>query len=74
MDPRPCTSLSGKHHSLYWDSKKVDLGKADVFGLCQGIPWQGGGLIKGGLSPTGGFLRSPPSIPPIRHCPQVHFV
>src|SRR5450631_3776003 len=39
--------LSTQHHDLYWDGKKVDLGKVDVFNLYEAIPWQGGVLIYG---------------------------
>jgi hypothetical protein len=37
--------LSMKHHDLYWDGKKVDLGEVGVFGLCLAFPWQGGVLV-----------------------------
>jgi hypothetical protein len=52
--------LSTKHHDLYWDGKKVDLGKVDVFGMYQAIPWQGGVLIYGRTVPHRGFWGSWP--------------
>jgi hypothetical protein len=52
--------LSMKHHDLYWDGKKVDLGKVDVFELYQAIPWQGGVLIYGRTHPRRGFWESWP--------------
>jgi hypothetical protein len=48
--------LSTKHSNLYWDGKKVDLGKIDVFNLYQAIPWQGGVLIYGATVPRRGFF------------------
>src|SRR5258708_7446236 len=50
--------LSMKHHDLYWDGKKVDLGTVDVFGVYQAIPWQGGVLIYGRTVPRRGFFGS----------------
>jgi hypothetical protein len=52
--------LSKKHHSLYWDGKKVDLGKVDVFDLYQAIPWQDGVLIYGRTVPHKGFFEKWP--------------
>jgi hypothetical protein len=52
--------LSMKHHDLYWDGKKVDLGKVDVFGLYLAFPWQGGVLIYGRTIPRRGFFESWP--------------
>lgn len=52
--------LSKKHHDLYWDGKKVDLGKIDVYDLYQAIPWQGGVLIYGATVPRKGFFGSWP--------------
>jgi hypothetical protein len=52
--------LSMKHHDLYWDGKKVDLGKVDVFGLYLAFPWQGGVLIYGRTVPRRGFFGSWP--------------
>jgi len=48
--------LSKKHDSLYWDDKKVDLGKVDVWDLYQAIPWQGGVPVYGSTVPHKGFL------------------
>jgi hypothetical protein len=52
--------LSIKHHDLYWDGKKVDLGKVNVFGLYLAFPWQGGVLIYGRTVPRRGFFGSWP--------------
>lgn len=52
--------LSTRHHDLYWDSKKVDLGKTDVFDLYTAIPWQGGVLIYGRTIPRRSFWESWP--------------
>jgi hypothetical protein len=52
--------LSMKHHDLYWDGKKVDLGKVDVFDLYLAFPWQGGVLIYGRTIPRRGFFGSWP--------------
>jgi hypothetical protein len=52
--------LSKKHHNLYWDGKKVDLGEIDVFELYQAIPWQGGVLIYGATVPRKGLFKSWP--------------
>lgn len=52
--------LSMKHHDLYWDGKKVDLGKVGVFGLYLAFPWQGGVLIYGRTIPCRGFWESWP--------------
>jgi hypothetical protein len=48
--------LSKKHDSLYWDDKKVDLGKVDVWDLYEAIPWQGGVLVYGSTVPHKGFF------------------
>jgi hypothetical protein len=48
--------LSKRHHNLYWDSKKVDLGKVDVTDLYEAIPWQGGVLIYGSTVPHKSFF------------------
>jgi len=47
-------------HDLYWDGKKVDLGKVNVIRLYQAIPWQGGVLIYGRTIPRKGFFGSWP--------------
>ncbi len=52
--------LTTQHHDLYWDGKKVDLGKVDVFDLYQAIPWQGGVLIYGRTIPRRRFWESWP--------------
>ena len=52
--------LSMKRHDLYWDGKKVDLGKVDVFGLYLAFPWQGGVLVYGRTVPRRGFFGSWP--------------
>ncbi|HMD16011.1 MAG TPA: hypothetical protein VKH18_05030 [Terriglobales bacterium] len=52
--------LSRKHSDLYWDGRKVDLGKIDVYDLYQAIPWQGGVLIYGATVPRKGFFGSWP--------------
>jgi hypothetical protein len=52
--------LSTQHHDLYWDGKKVDLGKVDVLDLYKAIPWQGGVLIYGRTIPRRGFWESWP--------------
>lgn len=52
--------LSTKHGDLYWDGKKVDLGKVIVGGLYLAFPWQGGVLIYGRTVPRRGFFGSWP--------------
>jgi hypothetical protein len=52
--------LSMNHRDLYWDGKKVDLGKVDVFALYLAFPWQGGVLIYGRTIPRRGFWESWP--------------
>jgi hypothetical protein len=52
--------LTTHHRDLYWDSKKVDLGRVDVFDLYQAIPWQGGVLIYGRTIPRRHFWESWP--------------
>ena len=52
--------LSMKHHDLYWDGKKVDLGKVDVFGLYLAFPWEGGVLIYGRTIPRRHFWEEWP--------------
>ncbi len=44
--------LSVKHSNLYWDGKKVDLGKVNVFRVYLAFPWQGGVLIYGATTPA----------------------
>ena len=43
--------LSVRHHDLYWDGKKVNLGEVDVFNLYEAIPWEGGVMIYGRTVP-----------------------
>jgi hypothetical protein len=52
--------LSIKHHDLYWDGKKIALGKVDVTDLYHAIPWEGGVLIYGRTFPRRGFFESWP--------------
>jgi hypothetical protein len=52
--------LTTQHHDLYWDGKKVNLGKVDVFDLYEAIPWQGGVLIYGRTIPRRRFWESWP--------------
>lgn len=52
--------ISKKHKDIYWDGKKVDLGKVDVGDIFQAIPWQGGVLISGHTYPRRGFFGSWP--------------
>ncbi len=52
--------LSTRNHDLYWDGKKVDLGRVDVFNLYEAIPWQGGVLIYGRTIPRRHFWESWP--------------
>jgi hypothetical protein len=52
--------LTTKKNDLYWDGKRVDLGKVDVSGLWQAIPWKDGVLIYGRTFPRRGFLGSWP--------------
>jgi hypothetical protein len=52
--------LSVKHYDLYWDGKKVDLGKVDVYNLYEAIPWEGGVMIYGRTIPRRGFWGSWP--------------
>jgi hypothetical protein len=52
--------LSMKHSNLYWDGKKVDLGKVSVFHLYLAFPWRGGVLIYGATVTRKGFFGSWP--------------
>jgi hypothetical protein len=53
--------LSIKHNNLYWDGKKVDLGKVIVFGTIeQAIPWKSGVLVHGHTVPRRSFFQSWP--------------
>ncbi|MBI3646948.1 MAG: hypothetical protein HY233_13455 [Acidobacteriales bacterium] len=52
--------LSIRDQNLYWNGKKVDLGKVKVINLYQAIPWQGGVLIYGRTIPRRGFFESWP--------------
>jgi len=49
--------LSMKHHDLYWDGKKVDLGKVDVFGLYLAFPWHRWCVDLRADYPPEGFFR-----------------
>jgi hypothetical protein len=48
--------LSMEYHDLYWDGKRVDLGKVGVFGIYEAFPWQGGVLVYGRTIPRRVFL------------------
>lgn len=52
--------LTMKHHDLYWDGKKVELGRVDVFNLYEAIPWQDGVLIYGRTIPRRHFWEEWP--------------
>jgi hypothetical protein len=52
--------LSMKHSDLYWDGKRVDLGKVFVDRIYQAFPWHGGVLISGSTLPRRGFFGSWP--------------
>ena len=52
--------LSIRHDDLYWDGKKVDLGRVNVHKIYQAFPWQGGVLISGMTTPRRGFFGSWP--------------
>jgi hypothetical protein len=52
--------LTTKHHDLYWDGKKVELGRVDVFDLYEAIPWHGGVLTYGRTIPRRRFWESWP--------------
>lgn len=52
--------LTIKHHDLYWDGKKVELGRVDVFNLYEAIPWHDGVLIYGRTIPRRHFLEEWP--------------
>lgn len=53
--------LSTKHNHLYWDGKKVDLGKVDVGReLFEAIAWQDGVLVYGRTYPRRSFFQSWP--------------
>lgn len=52
--------LTIRRGNLYWDGKKVDLGKVNVFAVYEAIPWQSGVLIYGGTRPRRGFFESWP--------------
>jgi|SRR5208283_2640763 len=52
--------LSMQHRDLYWDGKKIDLGKTDVFDLYAAIPWQDGVLDYGRTIPRRRFWESWP--------------
>ena len=54
------TRLTTQHHDLYWDGKKVDLGRVDVFDLYEAIPWEGGILIYGRTIPRRRFWEAWP--------------
>jgi hypothetical protein len=52
--------VSIKKDNLYWDGKKVDLGKIWVTRIYQAIPWQNGVLIEGQTVPRKSFFKSWP--------------
>jgi hypothetical protein len=52
--------LSMEYHDLYWDGKRVDLGKVGVFGIYEAFPWQGGVLVYGRTIPRRVFFESWP--------------
>lgn len=52
--------LKIKRSNLYWDGKKVDLGKVKVTDIYQAFSWQGGVLIYGRTFPRRGFFGSWP--------------
>jgi hypothetical protein len=52
--------LSTRSHNLYWDGKKVELGRVDVFDLYEAIPWQGGVLVYGRTIPRRHFWEAWP--------------
>ena len=52
--------LSIRHHDLYWDHKKVNLGKVNVHNLYVAFPWEGGVMIYGRTTPRRGFWGSWP--------------
>jgi len=52
--------LSIKRGNLYWDGKRVDLGRAAVSRIDEAIPWQGGVLFSGATVPRKKFLESWP--------------
>lgn len=52
--------LSVKHYDLYWDGKKVDLGRVDVYNLYEAIPWEGGVMVYGRTLPRRHFWESWP--------------
>lgn len=52
--------LSIRKGDLYWDGKKVDLGRTEVTRIDEAIPWQGGVLISGATVPRKGFFESWP--------------
>jgi hypothetical protein len=52
--------LAIHHHNLYWDNKKVDLGKVEVYNVYEAFPWEGGVLIYGRTIPHRGFFESWP--------------
>jgi len=54
------SKLSTKHHDLYWEDKKVDLGKVNVGDLYQAVPFQGGVMIFASTYPRRSFFQSWP--------------
>jgi len=52
--------VSIRNNDLYWDGKRVDLGKTDVVKLFEAIPWQGGVLIYGSTVPRRHFWQEWP--------------
>lgn len=52
--------LSLRRSDLYWEGRRVDLGKVRVTQLYQAIPWPSGVLIYGRTFPRRGFFGSWP--------------
>jgi hypothetical protein len=52
--------LSVHHHDMYWDGKKVDLGRVDVYHVYEAIPWEGGVMVYGRTLPRRHFWESWP--------------
>jgi len=52
--------LSIKKANLYWDGKRVDLGRTAVSRIDAAIPWHGGVLISGQTVPRKKFFQSWP--------------
>ena len=52
--------LSTKNSDLYWDNKRVELGRVDVFNLYEAIPWQSGVVVYGRTIPRRHFWEAWP--------------